>query len=378
MTAERTRPARITIIGPQPPPFGGASIHVLRLADLMRRLGHRVDVLPYTGYLERSPAGKLGRALHQWLDAAEELSSGSPDLVHFHYAHLPSLVSLAPWIGTRAARWAITFHSVHIVDELRRLPAAARARIVKLLERFDLLVCVRGEIADQLAEMGLDSRPVAVMPAFLPPAPSEAAANRLPDALLESLVTCRASETVSIACSAYYLGPGYGRDDLYGVEHFADLLARLDGTLARPVRLFVMVSHRAESAEQIAALEKLRRLGESFDRTGFSVHFNEPLIPVLARCDAFVRPSREDGDSVAVREALALGIPVFASNVVARPPGVALFDLEDTASGTHKLAAFLGDLPPAANSPAAATDSDRIDPAHIEFTQQLLGKEELK
>ena len=85
---------------------------------------------------------------------------------------------------------------------------------------------------------------------------------------------------------------------------------------------------------------------------------------------------------MAVREALALGLPVFASDVVARPPGITLFDLEDTAGGADKLAAFLNGLPPAANrddaKPGARADSGRIDPAHIEFTQQLLGKEELK
>ena len=378
MEAKSPAPARITIIGPEPPPFGGASVHVIRLAGLMRRLGHEVTVIPYTGYLERGAAGKLGRALCQWLDAADKLSAAPADLVHFHYAHLPSLISLAPWIGTHGSRWAVTFHSVHIVDELRRLPPAARGPIVKLLEKFHLLVCVRAEIADTLAQFGIDSRPVVVMPAFLPPAPSEAAAGRLPADLLETLDTCRAAGNTSIACSAYYLGPGYGRDDVYGVEHLAGLLARLDGTLERPLRLYIMVSHRAGSAEQIAALQRLQQLAAGLEQTDITVRFNEPLIPVLARCDAFVRPSREDGDSVAVREALALGVPVFASDVVARPSGVALFNLEDSAGAAEKLAAFLRGLPAAANRDEAETGTDQIDPAHIEFTEQLLGKEEVK
>jgi glycosyltransferase involved in cell wall biosynthesis len=377
MNAKRPATARITIIGPQPPPFGGASVHVLRLAELMRRLGHQVDVIPYTGYLERSPAGKLGRALRQWLDASEGLSTRPGDLVHFHYAHLPSLVSLAPWIGKRAARWAVTFHSVNVVDELRRLPDAARFQMIKLLARFDLIVCVRREIAEQLAELGLDSRPVVVMPAFLPPAPSEAAPERLPLELLEALDTCRKEGTISIACSAYYLGPGYGRDDLYGVEHFAGLLEQLDGNLERPVRLIVMVSHPAETAEQINVLEHLQRLADRLDQVDITFRFNDPLVPVLARCDTFVRPSREDGDSVAVREALALGVPVFASDVVARPEGVTLFDLEDSAVAAGKLADFLRRLPSVPATTAAETGADQIDPAHVEFTNRLLGKEDI-
>ena len=378
MNEDRPAKAKITIIGPEPPPFGGASVHVLRLADVMRRLGHNVNVIPYTGYLERSTAGKLGRAVRQWLGAADDLSATPANLVHFHYAHLPSLLSLAPWIGKRAARWAITFHSVHIIDELRRATPPFRNIALGLLERFDLLVCVRREIADALAEMGLRSRPMVVMPAFLPPAPAEAEPVRLPLELLETLDACRDTGTVSIACSAYYLGPGYGRDDLYGVEHFAGLLAALDGNLDRPVRLFVMVSHCAESADQINALENLERLAGRLDQVDITFRFNDPLVPVLAKCDAFVRPSREDGDSVAVREALALGLPVFASDVVARPPGVSLFDLESSSGGADELAAFLRGLPPVRETAANGTGTGAIDAAHVKFTNQLLGEEEVK
>jgi hypothetical protein len=46
---------------------------------------------------------------------------------------------------------------------------------------------------------------------------------------------------------------------------------------------------------------------------------------VIAACDVFVRPTLADGDSVSVREALALGRVVVASAVGHRPEGVLTF-----------------------------------------------------
>jgi glycogen(starch) synthase len=49
----------------------------------------------------------------------------------------------------------------------------------------------------------------------------------------------------------------------------------------------------------------------------------------------FIRPTFEDGDSISVREALSLGVPVVASRVGMRPDGAILFhpgDVEDLIS----------------------------------------------
>jgi glycogen synthase len=48
-------------------------------------------------------------------------------------------------------------------------------------------------------------------------------------------------------------------------------------------------------------------------------------LSVIRHLDLFLRPSYFDGDSLSVREALALGIPVVASNTGLRPKGVVLF-----------------------------------------------------
>src|SRR5690606_3205564 len=46
---------------------------------------------------------------------------------------------------------------------------------------------------------------------------------------------------------------------------------------------------------------------------------------LLQKSTLSIRPTRTDGDSLSVRESLALGIPVVASNVVERPEGCVSF-----------------------------------------------------
>src|SRR5262249_42539278 len=52
---------------------------------------------------------------------------------------------------------------------------------------------------------------------------------------------------------------------------------------------------------------------------------HELCLAVMARADLFVRATLADGDALSVREALALGVPVVASDAARRPPGTALF-----------------------------------------------------
>ena len=49
-------------------------------------------------------------------------------------------------------------------------------------------------------------------------------------------------------------------------------------------------------------------------------------LSMMRRLDLFLRPTYFDGDSLSVREALALGIPVVASDTGLRPNGVVLFE----------------------------------------------------
>ena len=84
------------------------------------------------------------------------------------------------------------------------------------------------------------------------------------------------------------------------------------------------------SGEQQAEAEKRVReagLEENILLLGDVDH--EACLALMSVCDLFLRPTLEDGDSISVREALSLGIPVVASRAGARPAGTILFDSGD-------------------------------------------------
>jgi glycogen(starch) synthase len=56
---------------------------------------------------------------------------------------------------------------------------------------------------------------------------------------------------------------------------------------------------------------------------------HDRCLSVMGGSDLFVRPTLHDGDSISVREALALGVPVVASRTGNRPDGVRLFQPGD-------------------------------------------------
>ena len=62
---------------------------------------------------------------------------------------------------------------------------------------------------------------------------------------------------------------------------------------------------------------------------------HDVVLGLMKELSIFVRPTYTDGDSISVREALALGISVIASDTGYRPDGVILFrkgNLQDFAS----------------------------------------------
>jgi glycosyltransferase involved in cell wall biosynthesis len=55
-------------------------------------------------------------------------------------------------------------------------------------------------------------------------------------------------------------------------------------------------------------------------------------LAIVATSDLFVRPTLADGDAISVREALALGRPVVASDVGTRPRNVSTFPAGNAAA----------------------------------------------
>jgi glycosyltransferase involved in cell wall biosynthesis len=150
----------------------------------------------------------------------------------------------------------------------------------------------------------------------------------------------------------------------YGFDLLIEALTRLS-RLYPALGCLVMGSgeQRAEAEKRVreAGLEgRILLLGDMA---------HDACLTLMSECDVFLRPTLEDGDSISVREALSLGMPVVASRVGARPAGAILFrpgDAEEMAARIEQALATQK-----SGQPQAAGTMDRL----MEIYRQVDGSE---
>jgi glycosyltransferase involved in cell wall biosynthesis len=125
--------------------------------------------------------------------------------------------------------------------------------------------------------------------------------------------------------------------DIYGFSFITSLLPELDKMGWRVVFLDPYANYA--SGELFGSDYKNAILQSS------NVDFEE----LLLRTDLYLRPTATDGNSIAVLEALTMGIPVIASDVVPRAPGVILHRFLDASDFLEKV-----ELAPAAGKDVLA------------------------
>jgi glycogen synthase len=314
---------KVLLVGDYPPPHGGVAVHVEVLQRAVRATGARCDVLdvgkgqlPAFGVVPAQSYGAFaahlaryalrGFRIHVHTSGANPKSwmlasacavagklSGTPPLVTFHSGLGPAWLAEDPLRAKIACAVSNSYGTVIAVsDEIRAALVScgvSRERI-EVLPAFSREFLAPGAPPHGFLELREEARPLYC--AMLAPLPVYGA-----EPLLRAFARVHAAN--SRARLALY-GPGTGE--------MAGVVARLCGDAAPAVRCFGEVHRPAALA-------------------------------LIAGCDVFVRPTLADGDSVSVREAVALGRAVVATSVGNRPPEARLVAPGDSVA----LAAALAD-----------------------------------
>ena len=99
----------------------------------------------------------------------------------------------------------------------------------------------------------------------------------------------------------------------------------------------------------------------------------EVTLGTMKRLSVFIRPTYFDGDSISVREALALGLPVVASDTDCRPNGVMQFqkgDVDDLVNKLRYTLEHLDELTCTVRATGSSGNADRI----MLLYKELVGK----
>jgi glycosyltransferase involved in cell wall biosynthesis len=365
MTSDRisTLELDILILGPVPPPFGGISMHLLRLVPLLDRAGFRVGVLNHLRSTKaKFVVGALNRNPLNYYRLPKRFRAR---IVHYHHSRWPHLVAVALGRGNSSARYILTIHAgdihKHFPQLVSKVPLVSRIT-VWALRRFDTVIAVDPKIASIL-EGHLDGQRVEVLPAFLESVPEE------PDKYETSIEAFLDSGRVMIvaAYGVQFLQDG---GEIYGLDTAVEAFTNL-AREQQDLQLAVFIARRPlwpKGRRHLARLERRLELAGVRDRV--LILFDLPLLPAFRRNVVFVRPTRAEGDAVSIREAQRAGVPVVASNVVPRPEDVVSFPVESVPDLCASLRVVLDTQTP---QPAQVVKSGVHEPSDESFSKRLIG-----
>ena len=311
----------VLIVGPYPPPLGGVSSHVRQVALELRAAGYRLGVIDHFGG-RRAPAPVVASLRRNPARYLFELPRWRSQVVHYHHAGRTSILLSAALArrARRQARWVITVHNRSLTPD--GPPTRVRSRLIRwALNQFDHVIAVSREVQLGLAEY-LPGRAISVLPAFA--GVEEAGTGSLEEETRRFVV----SGGATLIISAYRVRLDRSGGDIYGLGFAAQLFESLAAEIG-DLRLALFLARGPHNrATRRYVSESYRRLERAYPGR-IRLAIGEPLVPAFGPTTIYLRPTQTDGDAVSVREALALGVPVLASDVAARPHGVRTLSLSD-------------------------------------------------
>ena len=323
---------KVVQIGPYPPPQGGVQSNICAIRKYLLEHGHHCAVFNITS--NRSGTGEAVYHPRNAWQLLRLLVSFPADVLHLHIgiqtgSPFASRLILLGWVITLlpGRKTVFTFHSGGFSGSVHGKRLTPASLLARLFRRFDFNIGVNDELVALFRRLGVpESRSRKIYPhALAPPRPGV----EIP-AVVREFLNAHSPTLLFVGLLETEYDLGLQIDALGAVrERYpnAGLLLVGSGSLELELR------------RRIAA----HPLGEHFLLAGDMPH--EVTLHIMVACDALLRTTVCDGDSVAVREALFLRLPVIATDNGMRPDGVRLIPVGGSAELRATILALLADPP---------------------------------
>ncbi len=326
-------------LGPFPPPHGGVQTNLVAIRDHLRRHGIRAPVINLTRH-RRQNADDVFYPTSA-LEVIRLLLSIKADVIHLHFGgeltpRLLGLCLVCCLIPGR--RVVLTFHSGGYPSGSG---GRARSRSLQgwVLRRPEAVVAVNAEIAGWFRRLGVDERRIRVICPFAPVAVPHDGPRR------EDIRQFIAAHS-PVLTTVGLLEPEY---DL------AVQIRAMEAIRSRHPRAGLAIVGSGSLEADLRAMIDSHPAREHILLCRDVAHSD--TVGLIAGSDLFLRTTLYDGDSVSVREALQIGVPVIATDNGMRPAGVVLIPRSDESALVGAIDRTLAAAPPAAASPAESEAS---------------------
>jgi glycosyltransferase involved in cell wall biosynthesis len=325
-------------MGPYPPPHGGVQINLVALRKYLLKQGIACPVINLTRFRREDRDGIYYP--NTALDVIKLLLTLRYDLIHLHAGgdfsprHVGLLLLCSLLSGKKIV---FTFHSGGYPNSEAGKRAKPRSLRGFVLRRLDGIIAVNEELLDLFRRFGVAPERIRLISPYAVERPS--ADTPLPQAL-----------------EAFYASHDPLLVTVSGLEPEYDLPLQIEA-VGRLVEKFPRLGLAIIGG---GSLE--HQIRERIDSLPYREHLllcgdipHEVTLRAIESSDLFLRTTWYDGDSISVREALHLGIPVIATDNGMRPPGVHLIPKSDAAAlcravGMCLNGAVKADVPPEAGT----------------------------
>ncbi len=321
-------------------------MHVETLAKAARAAGGEVDVLDIgKGQVPAEHVHPAGGYANFAAKLASFAARGY--LIHLHTsgANPKSWLLGAACVAAGRASGKAPMLTLHSGLGPAWLAESAARRTVAggVLRGFGTVVAVSDPIAKAVMRCGFPEQRLVVVPAF-------STSFLVPGELPHHAARVRA-DAAPLLVAMLAQGRIYGEVEL--LTAFAAVHAE------RPRAHLIVFGPGTKPHELGPRAEKLAGRTAALNIHGLGEIGRPSALAVMAAADLFLRPTHADGDSVSVREALALGRKVVCTTVGTRPPGVLLVPPGDAVALARGIALAL-DSPASETQLPVAQDSDLL------------------
>jgi glycogen(starch) synthase len=234
------------------------------------------------------------------------------------------------WLATLACGFAgkirggalLTLHSGMVPRYLAGISPRQRWCRARACSLYTRVLCVSPAIQQSIILLGVSPARTEIAPACLP--------VTVPHVRLNADLLAWTQRHRPLFSTALFFRPEYG---------FDLLVAALSKFRVCHPGFGCVVMGSGENQAEARQLVKVAGLEDNVLLLGDVDH--DTCLKLMSRSDVFLRPTLEDGDSISVREALSLGVPVVATRTGTRPAGAILFDPGDLDAMLSKLALAL-------------------------------------
>ena len=350
---------QIGLLGHYPPPYGGVATLLEQMQGSLNASGH--DAIVYNLGHGQPVADRVvnldRRSPVQLVASLERVFRTEPERI-FHYVSasyrsfwLGAVVQALALVHRRSLVWSLV--GGDFPRFLRTLSPLRRGVADWSLRRANAVIACNREIDEVIRQIVPDHKVHLLSNTF--PLVTTGAGHLPPD------VAEAASRFTPLPCTTASSSPEYALDSAL------EALAHLQEDHPNIGLVISLTTHGIRTDDE--ALEAL------IDRLGVRsrVHIGRALpnfLTLLERSDIFLRTPLVDGDSMSVREALALGTPTVASDTIFRPPGVSLFRKGDGLDLARAIRDVLADVGAPGARPTTQEAEDNL--AKLETLYQAI------